>query len=66
MIENKYKTKISEDAAKRFRMLCEYTFNIREDEGEENVNMETPEENCNEISCNIKTEKQHCHHHHHH
>ena len=29
------------------------------------IEMETSEENCNEISCNIKTEKQHCNHHHH-
>lgn len=27
---------VMEDAAKRFRMLCEYTFNITEDDGEEN------------------------------
>ena len=30
------------------------------------IEMETPEENCNEISCNIKTEKKPCSHHHHH
>lgn len=35
MSEKKYKTKIKEDAAKRFRMLCEYSFNITEDDGEE-------------------------------
>lgn len=35
MLEKKYKTKINEDAAKRFRMLCEYSFNITEDDGEE-------------------------------
>lgn len=29
--------KIASDAAKRFRMLCEYTFNITEDDGEENI-----------------------------
>lgn len=43
MSENKYKTKITEDAAKRFRMLCEYTFNITEDDGEQD--MENPENN---------------------
>ena len=41
--KNKYKNKINEDAAKRFRMLCEYTFNITEDDGEQD--MENPENN---------------------
>jgi hypothetical protein len=36
-----YESKIIEDAAKRFRMLCEYSFNITEDDGEETP--ETPE-----------------------
>lgn len=35
-----YESQASRDAAKRFKMLCEYTFNITEDDGEEN----TPEE----------------------
>jgi hypothetical protein len=30
-----YETKAAADAAKRFRMLCEYSFNITEDDGEE-------------------------------
>jgi hypothetical protein len=30
-----YETKASADAAKRFRMLCEYSFGITEDDGEE-------------------------------
>lgn len=29
--------KVAADAAKRFKMLCEYTFNITEDDGEEEV-----------------------------
>lgn len=37
------KEKIFEDAAKRFRMLCEYTFNITEDDGEDDMNMEEPQ-----------------------
>ena len=35
MTDKKYNTKLAEDTAKRFRMLCEYTFNITEDDGEE-------------------------------
>lgn len=42
-MSKKYNTKISEDAAKRFRMLCEYSFNITEDDGEQ-MDMEQPEE----------------------
>lgn len=34
------KEKILEDAAKRFRMLCEYTFNITEDDGEEDASID--------------------------
>ena len=34
-----YESKVAEDAAKRFRMLCEYTFNITEDDGEEEPEM---------------------------
>jgi hypothetical protein len=30
-----YESKVAEEASKRFRMLCEYTFNITEDDGEE-------------------------------
>lgn len=30
-----YESKVAADAAKRFRMLCEYSFNITEDDGEE-------------------------------
>lgn len=41
MSKKDYKNKITEDAAKRFRMLCEYTFNITEDDGEQD--MENPE-----------------------
>lgn len=37
------KEKILEDAAKRFRMLCEYTFNITEDDGEEDMGAEEPQ-----------------------
>lgn len=37
-------SKVAADAAKRFKMLCEYTFNITEDDGEEEpqVGEETP------------------------
>ena len=42
MSEKIYKTKLSEDVAKRFRMLCEYSFNITEDDGEE-MDMEAPD-----------------------
>lgn len=35
MFKNINEAKVAEDAAKRFRMLCEYTFNITEDDGEE-------------------------------
>lgn len=38
-----YENKVASDAAKRFRMLCEYTFNITEDDGEEM--MDEPSEN---------------------
>ena len=38
-----YESQASRDAAKRFRMLCEYTFNITEDDGEENM-PEEPQE----------------------
>lgn len=37
-----YETKVAADAAKRFRMLCEYSFNITEDDGEEIA--DTPED----------------------
>ena len=37
------KDRILEDAAKRFRMLCEYTFNITEDDGEDDMSMEEPQ-----------------------
>ena len=40
MSVKKYDKKLAEDAAKRFRMLCEYTFNITEDDAEENVPQE--------------------------
>ena len=42
-----YESKVAEDAAKRFRMLCEYTFNITEDDGEDI--MDTPEDNGEDI-----------------
>lgn len=42
MSEKIYKTKLSEDVAKRFRMLCEYSFNITEDDGEQ-MDMEVPD-----------------------
>lgn len=32
-----YESQVAKDAAKRFRMLCEYTFNIAEDDGEEEI-----------------------------
>lgn len=35
MFKNINESKVANDAAKRFRMLCEYTFNITEDDGEE-------------------------------
>lgn len=38
-----YENKSAADAAKRFRMLCEYSFNITEDDGEEAPEMEEPE-----------------------
>ena len=54
--KNIYETKAAHDAAKRFRMLCEYTFNITEDDGEQEVEMdmepqddESPEMNPNEM-----------------
>lgn len=40
-----YESQASRDAAKRFRMLCEYTFNITEDDGEENMPEEPQEGN---------------------
>ena len=39
------KERILEDAAKRFRMLCEYTFNINEDDGDEDMNAENNQGN---------------------
>lgn len=39
MPEKIYETKAATDAAKRFRMLCEYSFNIIEDDGEEMPDM---------------------------
>ena len=48
------KERILEDAAKRFRMLCEYTFNITEDDGEEDMNTgdqqtnQMPQDNMNQ------------------
>lgn len=49
MSKNIYESKVAADAAKRFRMLCEYTFNITEDDGEENpdANMEAPQGDMN-------------------
>lgn len=44
-----YESQASRDAAKRFRMLCEYTFNITEDDGEENM----PEEPQDEMGNNM-------------
>ena len=44
MSKNIYESKVAKDAANRFRMLCEYTFNITEDDGEEDLNtMEEPQ-----------------------
>jgi hypothetical protein len=43
-------SKVAADAAKRFKMLCEYTFNITEDDGEEEPQGEEqmpPEEGMN-------------------
>lgn len=36
-------SKVAADAAKRFKMLCEYTFNITEDDGEEDAPQEGQE-----------------------
>lgn len=49
MSKNIYESKVAADAAKRFRMLCEYTFNITEDDGEESpdANMEAPQGDMN-------------------
>ena len=54
--KNIYESKAASDAAKRFRMLCEYTFNITEDDGEQEPEMdmepqgeESPETNPNEM-----------------
>lgn len=49
MSKNIYESKVAADAAKRFRMLCEYTFNITEDDGEEtpDANMEAPQGDMN-------------------
>lgn len=41
MSKKVYNTKLAEDAAKRFRMLCEYTFNITEDDGEQEPEIPT-------------------------
>ena len=38
-----YESKVNKDAVKRFRMLCEYTFGLQEDDGEE-----APEQNTEE------------------
>lgn len=43
-----YESQASRDAAKRFRMLCEYTFNITEDDGEENIPEEPQEGNMDQ------------------
>lgn len=43
MSKKDYKSKITEDAVKRFRMLCEYTFNITEDDGEQEPDMSDEE-----------------------
>lgn len=42
MFKNINESKVAADAAKRFRMLCEYTFNITEDDGEEDMDMAEP------------------------
>lgn len=42
-----YEDKVYADAAKRFRMLCEYTFNITEDDGEDDMQPESDGENQN-------------------
>lgn len=47
MFKSEYDLKLAEDAAKRFRMLCEYTFNITEDDGEDDIvspELENPKE----------------------
>lgn len=44
-----YESQVSRDAAKRFRMLCEYTFNITEDDGEENIPEEPQDEMGNDM-----------------
>ena len=35
MSKELYESQVAKDAAKRFKMLCEYTFNLSEDDGEE-------------------------------
>ena len=47
MSKNIYESKAATDAAKRFRMLCEYTFNITEDDGDE---MQEPQEMDNDMN----------------
>lgn len=53
-----YESKITSDAAKRFRMLCEYTFNITEDD--EEIPMEEPNQNTsnNEMPDDIDANEQ--------
>ena len=43
-----YETKAAADAAKRFRMLCEYSFNITEDDGEEIA--DTPKDSGEDVA----------------
>lgn len=50
-----YESQASRDAAKRFRMLCEYTFNITEDDGEENM-PEEPQDGMNPQDGNMGQE----------
>lgn len=50
-----YESQASRDAAKRFRMLCEYTFNITEDDGEENM-LEEPQDGMNPQDGNMDQE----------
>lgn len=49
MRKSEYNVKLAEDTAKRFRMLCEYSFNITEDDDEiENIENEGDSENTEE------------------
>ena len=58
MSKEKYNQKLAEDAAKRFKMLCEYTFNITEDDDEMNPDMNGEGMNQNENPNQVATDGQ--------